>query len=299
MKKILALVLVTLLLMFSLAGCTQADNLVHLETFYDKFKEDCFLYEYSIYNADFDALNKEICQLANVEKGSPMYNDLLNRDGVAPDTVIYAIDSYFVFAQEYSSVRKAKKAWNRYYKENDFYGMYVLYKNIIATTFSVYDWLIDYPKELLETGEIVMNESILYLAPQNLGSEYVIPSQIETVTREFLPSGNTVSKVDLNKVKYIEVFAFWGERISEVAFGSSTLSIGACAFIDCANLKTVVIPENVKFIGYGSFSSGTIYVEGYKQKPDAWSEQFAAGDAKVYWAGEWHYDDNGNPTPNN
>mgnify|MGYP003313992953 CR=1 FL=1 len=43
MKKILALVLVTLLLMFSLAGCTQADNLVHLETFYDKFKEDCFL----------------------------------------------------------------------------------------------------------------------------------------------------------------------------------------------------------------------------------------------------------------
>ena len=49
------------------------------------------------------------------------------------------------------------------------------------------------------------------------------------------------------------------------------------------------------YIGIEAFTSGTIYVEGYKQKPDGWAEQLAAGDAKVYWAGEWEYDEHGTP----
>jgi|GEM_PF-6582182 len=298
MKKLLSIFLVALLLMFSLAGCTQADDLIQLESLYETYKESFFADDYFTFNSA--SCNVDLCRFAYVKKDSLMYDFLANREGVVADAIIYATDINVIFAYEFSSVQKAKKAWNNYFRGGDICGMYTLYKNAIALSLNAYKWLIDSPPEYLPTGETVVNGNFLYAAPKNLGSEYVIPSQIETIGSVVLPAGNNVVKINFNKVKHINALAFVAdEQLSEVDFGSKLTAIGACAFRQCSKLRTVVIPKNVKYIGREAFIQGTIYVEGYKQRPDGWAEQFAAGDAKVYWAGEWHYDDNGNPTPNN
>ena len=34
-------------------------------------------------------------------------------------------------------------------------------------------------------------------------------------------------------------------------------------------------------------------------EPDTWGYAWNFLNRPVYWSGEWHYDDNGNPVPNN
>ena len=44
----------------------------------------------------------------------------------------------------------------------------------------------------------------------------------------------------------------------------------------------------------GAFSNGNIFCE-VSSKPDEWDKDFAVQNAKVYWAGEWEYNEDGIP----
>ena len=58
--------------------------------------------------------------------------------------------------------------------------------------------------------------------------------------------------------------------------------------------KYTVIPQSVVYVGAKAFNKGEIFCE-HKSKPLAWDNFFVYGTAKVYWQGEWEYDENGIP----
>lgn len=60
--------------------------------------------------------------------------------------------------------------------------------------------------------------------------------------------------------------------------------------------KYTIIPSSVVYVGHYAFSEGDIFCE-HSSKPDAWDSEFVTGNAKVYWASEWEYDENGVPQP--
>ena len=287
--------------MFSLAGCGhQTDGLIKLKHLYFEYKREQFYADYVGAHRK-EPEGKHLCKLADVRVGSLMHYIMMNLTGVVPDRVIYSTDTNFIFAQEYSSVSKASEAWNNYYeKGGDLSGVYVQYKNIIAC-WSAYDWLTeDYPYDLLPTGEGVLNGSILYFLPEDVTGEYKVSDGISIVSSMVFLINNNFTYVNFNNVKILNAYACaFADRIKNVSFGKNLQTIGCSAFEGCTSLQTVIIPKNVKYIGLKAFTSGTIYVEGYKQRPDGWAEQFTYGNVKVYWDGEWYYDDNGNPTPNN
>ena len=86
------------------------------------------------------------------------------------------------------------------------------------------------------------------------------------------------------------------KNLKKVVLNSSLESICRSAFSNCENLENIVIPKSVKYIGYVAFTQGNIFCE-QTEKPKDWDSEFAVGTAKVYWAGEWEYDKDGNPRP--
>ena len=85
--------------------------------------------------------------------------------------------------------------------------------------------------------------------------------------------------------------------------GTAVNSINSYSFSNCSKLKTVVIPQAIAYVDTYCFPKGaTLFVEGYTERPDDWSESWNKADKAteltVYWAGEWRMV-NGVPTPNN
>ena len=93
--------------------------------------------------------------------------------------------------------------------------------------------------------------------------------------------------------------AFCGcSSLTSINLPSSITSIGKQAFYGCSSLTSIVIPEGVTSIGDSAFSgcsSLTIYCN-VSIKPSSWGTSWNSS-KPVYWAGEWEYDDNGNPVP--
>lgn len=69
--------------------------------------------------------------------------------------------------------------------------------------------------------------------------------------------------------------------------------IGDYAFYDCP-LTRVEISSTVEYIGENAFNSGDIFVF-HESKPNSWPDNFATGDAKVYWLPDFEIDANGRP----
>ena len=96
-----------------------------------------------------------------------------------------------------------------------------------------------------------------------------------------------------DSVKEIKSFAFSVSPYKHIILPNNLEAIHACAFY-MFNLEYVVIPKSVTFIGMEAFSSGNIFCEA-KSKPSGWDDRFAFYKAKVYYADEWEYDENGVP----
>lgn len=89
--------------------------------------------------------------------------------------------------------------------------------------------------------------------------------------------------------------------LTSVVIPDSVISIGDGAFHDCTSLKSIVIPASVTAIGLEAFYNCpvlTIYCKATSQ-PSGWNSGWNYLNRPVYWSGQWQYDENCNPTPNN
>lgn len=96
-------------------------------------------------------------------------------------------------------------------------------------------------------------------------------------------------------VEELGSYSFGGcTSLRQIKIPSSVKKIYRGAFYNCYLLESVIVPKEVLELGSEVFSHGSIYCEA-KVKPRGWENDFAVKEAKVYWADEWEYDENGNP----
>ena len=134
------------------------------------------------------------------------------------------------------------------------------------------------------------NEYIIY----NDGKEKILVAYFGEETDLVVPS--YVTKINGS--------AFYKcKQLTSIVLPSGLKSIGEFAFNYCESLQSIVIPQNTvvgRDVFYGS-THLTIFCEASSQ-PSDWEYDwngFFSDSRPTYWAGEWHYDANGNPVPNN
>lgn len=99
-----------------------------------------------------------------------------------------------------------------------------------------------------------------------------------------------------DSVKVLYYGAITGKMFDEIVFSKNLKEIhGGITSENNTTFKTI-IPITVEFVGKYSFAGGNIYCE-QQSKPKNWDSEFCIKKAKVYWAGEWEYDENGEPRP--
>ena len=143
------------------------------------------------------------------------------------------------------------------------------------------------------TGYLLSNDrdKLLYC---NEESNVSIPTQILELAGFSCVYAKTIT---LNKnLKKIGNVAFLQLEMEYLILNDGLQVIGKTAFASCSNLQNVVIPSSVYFIGSEAFHYGNIYCN-VETRPKDWHEDFASGSAKVYWLGEWEFDEQGNPVP--
>lgn len=112
----------------------------------------------------------------------------------------------------------------------------------------------------------------------------------------FIISCSTLLYENNEKLKKISPSAFTLPNLIYIVLNDGLLEIERRAFKGCKNLKYAILPNSIIRIYDEVFSSGNIYCD-VETKPEGWDENFAVGNAKVYWKGEWDYDENGIPYP--
>lgn len=120
-----------------------------------------------------------------------------------------------------------------------------------------------------------------------------------------------------NNTVYLSYVACKNNKFLKQFYCNETLiRIGKGAFYNCSSLETVslnhnlkqiddrafygcpllniIVPKCVQKIGEEVFTSGNIFCEA-ESKPEGWHDGFYTGTAKVYYKGQWDYDNEGNP----
>lgn len=84
--------------------------------------------------------------------------------------------------------------------------------------------------------------------------------------------------------------------LQSVTIGARVESIGEYAFYNC-NLSYVVIPETVKELGKGCFytTNPNFIIYSEAEAGSYWNENWRNQKTRVYYKGEWAYDENGVP----
>jgi len=94
--------------------------------------------------------------------------------------------------------------------------------------------------------------------------------------------------------------AFSGcQSLVNIDIPNSVTNIEPGAFLNCENLTTIHIPNSVTNIGVYAFDMCPvlkIFVDA-KELPDTWHTEWNIT-SPVYWAGSWHYNQDGKPVPN-
>lgn len=133
-------------------------------------------------------------------------------------------------------------------------------------------------------------------------------SQLKSIGYSAFESASSLENIVIpSSVTSISVNAFYGTtNLKTVRFEkeSQITSIGKQAFSRARSLESIVLPEGITTIEEFAFSyttNLTIYSLS-SSKPEDWNESwnssYADSTSPVYWLGEWHYDAEGNPTPN-
>ena len=161
------------------------------------------------------------------------------------------------------------------------------------------DWMgLDVVYWGVSKGNLTEIEGIEYLI---IDAKAIVTRCLNRVEEIVLPS-----EIEVNEIKYnvtsIGTRAFYEEFsiLQRIYIPSGVISIGSHAFQECYSLTSIKIPNSVTSIDDCAFAGCTslsIYCEVSSQ-PSSWNTDWN-GDRPVYWAGEWEYDDNGNPVPLN
>ena len=108
---------------------------------------------------------------------------------------------------------------------------------------------------------------------------------------------NNFKKVVIgDSVRVLYYGSITGKKFDEIVFSKNLKEIhGGFTSENNTTFKTI-IPKTIEFVGKYTFAGGSIYCE-QESKPKNWDSEFAVDNAKVYWAGEWEYDNYGIPRP--
>lgn len=81
-------------------------------------------------------------------------------------------------------------------------------------------------------------------------------------------------------------------NLQEIYLNDKLLFIGDKMFYNCS-INNIVVPEGVEKMGYYVFNSGNVFCN-FESKLIGWDEKFYTRTAKVYYKGQWNYDDESN-----
>ena len=153
---------------------------------------------------------------------------------------------------------------------------------------------------MLSDGEYDQYGSFLYeqsLACAESTNELVLNGDVQYISGGVFAYNHEIERVDIKcNLDQIGIRAFqYCSNLKTVHLNSGLLVIRQEAFFGCSNLEYIVIPDSVWRIESKAFNYGKIFLEGIVD--DRWEDDFAIGDAEVYYAGEWEYNSEGIPTP--
>lgn len=151
----------------------------------------------------------------------------------------------------------------------------------------------------------------IFGADSYVNNKDFVPSSLKKVT---ITGGNSIGNhafyncnfltniVLPNSVICIEESAFqYCNSLKDITLPNGVKSIGNYAFSGCSSITSIVISNSVISMGNSVFSNCnllTIFCEA-SSKIDGWNNSWNPSNRPVYWSGEWNYDSNGNPIPNN
>ena len=149
-----------------------------------------------------------------------------------------------------------------------------------------------------------------YIITKYLGSEteVSVPGEIDNtavseIGRYSFAGKNRITKLTIpNTIYKIGNYAFYKcSFLNDVTLSTYLKEIGEYAFSSCSRLNQIVIPKSVTEIGSRAFESCSselmIYCEVSSRPSGYYQSQYGSwyGSGKPYYAGQWAYDQNGNP----
>ena len=307
MKK---MYIVLMLIIFCLSSCNiiRGDKYIDLdkdiiaENFYKSLSEYSRLYnEYENEKVVYECYDMQLFGKNNLSKEK--YEELVEFYGFEFENSICLVlhlytengieTRYKEQIFQFRSSKAAKKVYDEFYTGNI---SIVLQNNIIYRDCYAVQLLLG--QEVDKRYNIVLNNdgNILYSGIEFKGPLNVL-SEIKEISFGAFRRQYVTKLVCNSELEEIAVSAFaFNEELSVVHLNDTLKYIGSSAFYGCNKLEWIVIPQSVVFIGDFTFSNGKIFCEVI-EKPNNWSEYFVTENAKVYWKGEWKYDENGIPTP--
>lgn len=296
MKKIFLFFISVISLMFS--ACTKEDSLIfQLYRENKDLLDEFYISEHNEYVRDIKIYSSEKARSKNV-----IMEEFNTFEGVVTIRVLKEI---YILAASYKDEETANEALKVMLKHNDNYK--------IEGRIMYADCLLSY---LLMYGEPLEKDGILFYELDNGKTLYCdltcscdtprqdkkleIPSWIDIIGGTFLVSNYEYHMPLLEEltiadsVTNINYAAFVkSPNLKRVKLSTNLLKIESYAFYD-VNFEYIVIPKSVEIIEKNAFSKGNIYCEA-EYKPSKWDINFATKDAKVYWASEWEYNEEGIP----
>lgn len=309
MKKIyIVLMLLMLFLsscnMFKEEGYIDLDKDIIAENFYKSLSEYSRLYnEYENEKVVYECYDMQLFGKNNLSKEK--YEELVEFYGFEFENSICLMlhlytengieTRYKEQIFQFRSSKAAKKVYDEFYTGNI---SIVLQNNIIYRDCYAVQLLLG--QEVDKRYDIVLNTdgNILYSGIEFKGILNVMP-KIKEISFGAFRCQKVTKLVCNSSLEEIAVSAFaFNEELTNVNLNDTLKYIGSSAFYGCNKLEWIVIPKSVVFIGNFAFSNGKVFCE-VTEKPNNWSEYFVTENAKVYYKGEWKYDENGIPTPIN
>lgn len=303
MKKKILMIIVTLILSFILTSCNVRHShfyikgtcicgekeLLNLEKIYDnefKLIKDIYKDRFPSANAKFRLVEGE-----NLSKES--LNNLYDCYGEGFNSAIYGTvyegeEVWFIL--EFDTIEHAQKAYETFNEKSLF-----LFKNLILCEFPARLSIL-YEYNVINDFVYVENGKILIYADISI-KEIRLSNSVEIIESLVFVNAVNLEKVVCNdSLLRIQGGVFMRTpNLKNVKLNDRLEYIGEQAFNN-SGLEYIVIPRSVEFIGSEAFNKCNVFCEA-ESKPKEWADDFAVDDAKVYYKGEWEYNEEGIPMP--